>query len=94
MEDIAAKLTEFLEDDKNVELLKGVADGFKKDGKSMDLSGIGTLMQQMGGDDDRARLLRALKPFVDSRRGEMMEEIIRLLKVGELVMMYLNGRKT
>ena len=51
-------------------------------------------MQQMGGDDDRARLLRALKPFVDSRRGEMMEEIIRLLKVGELVMMYLNGRKT
>jgi hypothetical protein len=94
MEDIASKLTEFLEDDKNVELLKGVADGFKKDGGNIDLSGIGTLMQQMGGDDDRARLLRALKPFVDSRRGEMMEEIIRLLKVGELVMMYLNGRKT
>ena len=94
MEDIASKLTEFLEDDKNVELLKGVADGFKKDGKNMDLSGIGTLMQQMGGDDDRARLLRALKPFVDNRRGEMMEEIIRLLKVGELVMLYLNGRKT
>ena len=81
-------------DDKNVELLKGVADGFKKDNGNMDLSGIGTLMQQINGEDDRARLLRALKPFVDSRRGEMMEEIIRLLKIGELVMMYLNGRKT
>ena len=94
MEDLASKLTEFLEDDKNVALLKGVADGFKKDEGTVDLSGIGTLMQKMGGDDDRARLLRALKPFVDSRKRDMMEEIIRLLKVGELVMMYLNGRKT
>ena len=94
MEDIASKLTEFLEDDRNIELLKGVADGFNNEGGSVDLSSISTLMKQMGGEDDRARLLRALKPFVDNRRGEMMEEIIRLLKVGELVMMYLNGRKT
>ena len=93
MEDIASKLTAFLEDDKNVELLKGVADGFKKDNNSVDLAGIGALMQQMGGEDDRARLLRALKPFVDSHKRDMMEEIIRLLKVGELVMLYLNGRK-
>ncbi len=93
MEDIASKLTAFLEDDKNVELLKGVADGFKKDNNGVDLAGIGALMKQMGGEDDRARLLRALKPFVDSHKRDMMEEIIRLLKVGELVMMYLNGRK-
>ena len=92
MEDIASKLTAFLEDDKNVELLKGVADGFKKENSNVDLAGIGALMQQMGGEDDRARLLRALKPFVDSHKRDMMEEIIRLLKVGELVMMYLKGR--
>ena len=93
MEDLASKLTAFLEDDKNVELLKGVADGFKGNSGGADLSGIGALMQMAGGDDDRARLLRALKPFVNPQKGEMMEEIIRLLKVGELVMLYLNGRK-
>lgn len=93
MEDIAAKLTSFLEDDKNVEMLKGVADSFKSNQGGVDLSGIGTLMQVAGGDNDRAKLLRALKPFIDPRKGEMMEEIIQLLKVGELVMLYLNGRK-
>ena len=93
MEDIASKLTAFLEDDKNVELLKGVANSFKKEDGVPDLSGIGALMQVAGGDNDRARLLRALKPFLDDRKGEMMEEIIQLLKVGELVMVYLNGSK-
>ena len=93
MEDLAAKLTAFLEDDKNVEMLKGVADSFKSGQGGIDLSGIGALMQAAGGDNDRAKLLRALKPFVDPRKGEMMEEIIQLLKVGELVMLYLNGRK-
>lgn len=93
MEDIASKLTSFLEDDKNVELLKGVAEGLKSGQGGVDLSGIGALMQMAGGDDDRAKLLRALKPFVDTRKGEMMEEIIRLLKIGELVMLYLKGRK-
>lgn len=93
MEDIADKLTSFLEDDKNVEMLKNVADSFKSGQGGLDLSGIGALMQTVGGENDRAKLLRALKPFVDPRKGEMMEEIIRLLQVGELVMLYLNGRK-
>ena len=68
MEDIASKLTAFLEDDKNVDLLKSVADGFKKDGGGADLSGIGALVGQFSGEDHRARLLRALKPFVDSKK--------------------------
>ena len=93
MEDIAAQLTSFLEDDKNVEMLKGMANSFKLGQGGMDLSGLGALMQAAGGDNDRAKLLRALKPFVDPRKGEMMEEIIQLLKGGELVMLYLNGRK-
>ncbi len=92
MEDIASKLTAFLEDDKNVDLIKGVAQSFKGN-QSVDLSSVGALMKSLGGEDDRSRLLRALKPFMATEKGEKMEEVIRLLQIGQLVSLYLKGQK-
>lgn len=97
MDDISSKITGFLEDEKNVELLKTFANMMKSD-KTTDehkessnapqipleaLSVLGKLSG--GGDDDRVRLIKALRPFVNDKRKEGLDTLTKILSLSQLL---------
>ena len=94
MDDIASKLTAFLEDEKNVEMLKGLAGGLQKQGGAQSFlpASLGAL-GKLAGEDDRTRLMRALKPFLSREKQQHIETLIRFLGLGELVTAYLAERR-
>ena len=96
MEDMADKITKLLEDDKSVDMIKNFAQMFNskpqsepEENSAPDLKGldIGKIMQLAGGmkDDDRLRLMRALRPFVSEQKRESLDNITNILRIVQLM---------
>lgn len=94
MEDMADKITKLLEDDKSVDMIKNLSQMFgsaaSAEEKSEPPSGgldIGKIMQLAKGmkDDDRLRLMRALRPFVSEQKRESLDSITNILRIVQLM---------
>ena len=94
MEDMADKITKLLEDDKSVDMIKNLSQMFNTaapaEEKNEPSSGgldIGKIMQLAKGmkDDDRLRLMRALRPFVSEQKRESLDSITNILRIVQLM---------
>ncbi len=95
MEDMADKITKMLEDDKSVDMIKNISQMFQnkssepeeKSDQNIKMPDIGKLMQLAGGmkDDDRLRLMRALRPFVSEQKRESLDNIANILRIVQLM---------
>ena len=114
MDDMASKITEFLEDDRNVELLKtfsGFMKSDKKEEKQSDMperhggaaggppsgqgapGGVdaGKIMEALGkfgSEDDRVRLLKALRPFISEKRRESLDSVTKILRLTQVISLF------
>jgi len=94
MEDMADKITKLLEDDKSVDMIKNLSQMFNTaapaEEKNEPSSGgfdIGKIMQLAKGmkDDDRLRLMRALRPFVSEQKRESLDSITNIFRIVQLM---------
>ena len=105
MDDKASKITEFLEDDRNVELLKtfsGFMKSEKKDSEDqsgapeggpgplggMDAGKIMAALGKFGSEDDRVRLLKALRPFISEKRRENLDSVTKILRLTQVISLF------
>ena len=102
MDDMASKITEFLEDDRNVELLKtfsGFMKSEKKDSEeqsgAQERSGgapeggkIMAALGKFGSEDDRVRLLKALRPFISEKRRENLDSVTKILRLTQVISLF------
>ena len=99
MDDMASKITEFLEDDRNVELLKTFSGFMKSDKKEEEPSGqgapgggdAGKIMEALGkfgSEDDRVRLLKALRPFISEKRRESLDSVTKILRLTQVISLF------
>ena len=112
MDDMASKITEFLEDDRNVELLKtfsGFMKSEKKDSEEqsgaqersggapeggpgplggMDAGKIMAALGKFGSEDDRVRLLKALRPFISEKRRENLDSVTKILRRTQVISLF------
>lgn len=99
MEDMADKITKILEDDKSVDMIKNFAQmlGNKNSEEPAEKStpdlkniDIGKIMQLANGmkDDDRLRLMRALRPFVSEQKRESLDNITNILRIVQLMSLF------
>lgn len=139
-EDIVSKITQFLEDDRNVELLKTFSGFMRPDGNAppcpppsdgggerreetsdgckgrgrdggvergermqadarggaagalfgfpsdMDAGRLMQALRRFGGtEDDRVRLLRALRPFMSEKRRESLDSVAKILRLTQVI---------
>lgn len=95
MEDMADKITKLLEDDKSVDMLKAFAGSFgntqpedsQNSAKAPDLSKLMTLASGFK-DDDRLRLMQALRPFVSEHKRESLDSLANILRILQLVSLF------
>lgn len=115
MDDMASKITEFLEDDRNVELLKTFSGFMKSDKKEEEPSDMperhggagpaarrpgrahpagwtpGRLWEALGkfgSEDDRVRLLKALRPFISEKRRESLDSVTKILRLTQVISLF------
>lgn len=113
MDDMASKITEFLEDDRNVELLKtfsGFMKSEKKDSEEQSgRTGAGPAARRragralwaewtparswralgkFGSEDDRVRLLKALRPFISEKRRENLDSVTKILRLTQVISLF------
>ena len=98
MEDMAEKLTKLLEDDKSVDMLKNFASAFsgsngspkqeqKNESPGLDLSKIMQLASSVQ-DDDRLRLMQALRPFVSEQKRESLDNISNIMRILQILSIF------
>ncbi len=96
MEDMAEKITKLLEDDKSVDMLKNFTQMFSNSNSSepeeqntagMKMPDIGKIMQLASGmkDDERLRLMQALRPFVSEQKRESLDSVTNILRIIRLL---------
>lgn len=101
MEDMAEKITKILEDDKSVDMLKNLTQMFgsseprEKSEPSQNGPDLGKIMQLANGmkEDDRLRLMRALRPFVSEQKRESLDSITNVLRIVQLMSLLGNDFK-
>lgn len=98
MDDLSAKLSEILGDEDSMRRVQELAsqllskDAAKTEGQTDDNDGVdmGKLISVVSklknkGDDDRTRLLLALKPHLSSERAKRVDTAVKLLKIIDLL---------
>ncbi len=98
MDDLSEKLSGILNDPESLEQLKNMAESIFSGEKTDDnqsgsdippIENIGAIMSvisklQSSGDNDRTRLINALKPYLSDKRRQKADNAIKLLKIVEL----------
>ena len=101
MDDLGAKLAQLLDNPEEMEKLKNMAETLmgesgRNDNKGPDLSSlfggldIGTVMQlgnllRSDAEDDRTRLLMALKPHLSTPRQDKVDRAVKLLRIASIL---------
>ena len=98
MDDLSAKLSEILGDEDSMRrvqelasqlLSKGTAktEGQTDDNDGVDMGKLISVVSKLKskGDDDRTRLLLALKPHLSSERAKRVDTAVKLLKIIDLL---------
>ena len=101
MDDLSKNIADILNDPQSVERIKSMAAGLFGENKQEeepprpsfpDISELGGIMNVLsklktGGEDDRTRLLLALKPHLSEEKRKKVDTAIKLLRIVELLPM-------